>query len=209
MQLVLPSHAVATYLDAALNHIDTGMFLVDADLSLLHANATAIELLERDTVLRLHGDKLLQDAPSGERSLARVVRAVLASGDAAATPQALCLARRQHHPLLLTVALFLPPQSLPALPACAIVMVADPDARRLSRAILRQLFDLTPAEACVAQALAHGEALEDIAATLDISLYTVKTHLQKLFRKTGTRRQGELVAMLLGSHALSPAHSFE
>jgi len=206
MQLVLTSNAVATYLDAALNHIDTGVFLVDGELHLLHANAAAVALLERDTVLRLHGDKLLQDAGCGERSLARVVRAVLAAGQG---PQALCLLRCQHQPLLLTVAPFQPQDVLPVLPPCAIVMVADPESRRLSRDILRQLFDLTPAEASVAQALAHGEALEDIAAELAVSLATIKTHLQKLFRKTGTCRQGELVAMLHGSPAALPAHPFE
>jgi len=209
MQLVPTSNAVATYLDAALNHIDTGVFLVDGELHLLHANAAAIALLERDTVLRLHGDKLLQDAGCGERSLSRVVRAVLTAGPRGQGPQALCLLRCRQQPLLLTVASFQPQEVLPVLPPCAIVMVADPESRRLSRDILRQLFDLTPAEASVAQALAHGEALEDIAAELAVSRATVKTHLQKLFRKTGTCRQGELVAMLHGSPAALSAHPFE
>jgi len=209
MHLVLTSHAVAAYLDAALNHMHTAVFLVDAELHLLHANAAGISLLEHDTVLRLHGDKLLQNVACGDKSLARMVRVVLEMEPDPDSLQALSLPRNSHQPLLLTVAPFLPPERLPALPPCAIVMASDPETYRVSREVLIQLFDLTPAEAGVAQELAHGAALEDIAAALDVSLHTVKTHLQKLFRKTGTRRQGELVAMLHGSPASSQTHSFE
>ncbi|WP_343732151.1 helix-turn-helix transcriptional regulator [Duganella sp.] len=210
MQPALTSYAVATYLDAALNRMDIAVFLVDAELHLLHANASAMALLERDTALRRHGDKLLQDAIGGERTLAQLVAAVLAAPSDADTPHALSLPRRHRQPLLLTAVPYVPTPELPSLPPCAILLASDPEAHRLPRQLLMELFDLTPAEAGVAQALAHGEALEDIAAALDISMHTVKTHLQKLFRKTGTRRQGELVSILHGMPAaVGQAQSFE
>lgn len=199
---MLTSYAVATYLDAALNGIEIAVFVVDAQLHLLHANAAATELLERDTALRLHGDQLLQDAVCGDKSLAQLVAAALDIQHEHHAPQALSLQRSHRQPLLLTVLPVLPSLELPTLPACAIVLASDPQTHRLPRELLMQLFDLTPAEAGVAQALAHGEALEDIACALDISMHTVKTHLQKLFRKTGTRRQGELVAILHGAPAV-------
>jgi len=206
MQLTPTFNAVAVYLDGALNRVDRAVFLVDAELRLLHANAAAAELLERDTALRLHGEKLLQDSWSGDRTLAQLVAAALDGHHSAHLPQALSLPRQSRPPLLLTVAPFVPPEGTSAvLSPCVIVMVSDPDAHQLSCPVLMQLFDLTPAEAGVARALAHGQALEDIAQALDISMHTVKTHLQKLFRKTGTRRQGELVAMLHGV----PTQSFE
>ena len=199
---MLTSYAVAAYLDAALNRIEIAVFVVDAELHLLHANAAATELLQRDTALRVHGDKLFQDAMCGDKSLAQLVAAALGMPHDHNAPQALSLQRRHRQPLLLTVLPVAPSPELPALPACAIVLASDPETHRLPRDLLMQLFDLTPAEAGVAQALAHGEALEDIACALDISLHTVKTHLQKLFRKTGTRRQGELVAILHGAPAV-------
>ncbi|HEX5341299.1 MAG TPA: LuxR C-terminal-related transcriptional regulator [Duganella sp.] len=199
---MLRSYAVATYLDAALDRIEIAVFVVDAELHLLYANAAATELLERDTALRLHGDKLLQDAMCGDKSLVQLVAAALDMQHDPNAPHALSLQRSHRQPLLLTVLPVAPSPELPALPACAIVMASDPETHRLPRELLMQLFDLTPAEAGVAQALAHGEALEDIACALDISLHTVKTHLQKLFRKTGTRRQGELVAFLHGAPAV-------
>jgi DNA-binding CsgD family transcriptional regulator len=210
MQQTFTSYAVATYLDAALNRMDMSVFVVDAEMRLLHANAAAVELLKRDTALRLQGDRLLQNAPSGDKSLAQLVHAALSGRHDDAVPHALSLPRYCHQPLLLSVVRFVPPAELAALPACAIVMAGDPEAYLPPRQLLIQLFDLTPAEAGVAQALAHGEALDDIATSLDISLHTVKTHLQKLFRKTGTRRQGELVAMLHGVPAGSRrGQSFE
>ncbi|NVM76554.1 DNA-binding CsgD family transcriptional regulator [Duganella sp. SG902] len=213
MQPALTSYAVATYLDAALNRMDIAVFLVDAELRLLHANAAAAALLERDTALRRHGDKLLQDALGGERTLAQLVATVLNAPSDIDVPHALSLPRQQRQPLLLTVVPYVPyvpTPGLPSLPPCAIVMASDPETHRLPRQLLMELFDLTPAEAGVAQALAHGEALEDIAAALDISMHTVKTHLQKLFRKTGTRRQGELVSILHGMPAACvQAQSFE
>jgi len=198
----LPDSAVPEQCSvAALDCMDMAVFVVDGELHLLHANAAATQLLERDTALRRHGDKLLQESAGVGKSLARMVHTAVDQVNGEASLQALCLPRRGRQPLLLTVAPFLPLEDLSWQQPCAIVMAGDPEAHRLSREVLRQLFDLTPAEAGVAQALAHGEALEDIAMALDVSLHTVKTHLQKLFRKTGTRRQGELVAMLHGTPA--------
>lgn len=210
MQLALTPYAAATYLDAALNRMDIAVFVLDAQLRLLHANAAATDLLERDTALRLHGDQLLQDAVGGDRSLARLVARVLDASRATDNPHAISLPRRNRLPLLLTAAPFVPAAEPPALPPCAIVMASDPESYRPPRQLLMQLFELTPAEANVAQALAQGQALEDIASELCISVHTVKTHLHRLFRKTGTRRQGELVSLLRGvPAACMHAQSFE
>jgi len=66
---------------------------------------------------------------------------------------------------------------------------------------LRQRFDLTPAQARVAAALAAGRSAAQAAAALGISLATVRTHITVLYRKTGTSRQPALVARLLGRDA--------
>jgi DNA-binding CsgD family transcriptional regulator len=65
-----------------------------------------------------------------------------------------------------------------------------------SEARLRQLFDLTPAEARLAQALARGDALEEVAVKLKIKMTTARTQLAAIFAKTQTRRQAGLVAIL-------------
>jgi DNA-binding CsgD family transcriptional regulator len=61
---------------------------------------------------------------------------------------------------------------------------------------LRHIFDLTPAEARLAQGLARGDALEQVARTLGIKMSTARTQLAVIFAKTQTPRQSALVAVL-------------
>jgi DNA-binding CsgD family transcriptional regulator len=60
---------------------------------------------------------------------------------------------------------------------------------------LGQLFQLTPAEIRLLQHLVDGIHLSDAAAQLHISLNTVRTQLKAIFRKTGQRTQGQLLAL--------------
>ena len=60
-------------------------------------------------------------------------------------------------------------------------------------------YRLTAAEARVLERLAAGLDPQAIAAELQISYATVRTHLRMLYDKTGCRRQAELV--LLASDA--------
>lgn len=68
---------------------------------------------------------------------------------------------------------------------------------------LRQMFGLTIAEARLAIELAKGGCLADIARRQRVSRATVRTLLSRVFSKTATRGQRELVA-LLGRIALLP-----
>jgi len=64
--------------------------------------------------------------------------------------------------------------------------------------ILRALFDLTPAEARIAAALAEGLTLDQIAARFSVSVETVRSQVKAVLAKTGTHRQAELAALLAG-----------
>jgi DNA-binding CsgD family transcriptional regulator len=65
-----------------------------------------------------------------------------------------------------------------------------------SVSILAGLFDLTPAEARLAAALSGGRALKDAAAESGITFKSGRTYLERIFAKTGTHKQSELVALL-------------
>jgi DNA-binding CsgD family transcriptional regulator len=45
----------------------------------------------------------------------------------------------------------------------------------------------------------QGEALVRAADRLGISHNTARTHLQRIYRKTGTSHQGELIRLLLSA----------
>jgi len=69
----------------------------------------------------------------------------------------------------------------------------DPNAA----AALRRLYFLTQREAEVAIAVARGAGLRTAADALGIGVNTVRTHLQRVFEKTGTSRQAELAITLM------------
>ncbi|MGH6822565.1 MAG: helix-turn-helix transcriptional regulator [Methylocella sp.] len=62
--------------------------------------------------------------------------------------------------------------------------------------LVQSLFDLTPAEARVARSVASGETIEAIASARGLSRKTIRTHLQRIFEKTGCNRQADIVALL-------------
>lgn len=62
------------------------------------------------------------------------------------------------------------------------------------RALAQSLYDLTPAEARVAEALVRGLAVQDMAAQFSLSVATIRTHVKNLLSKTGTVRQAEFVS---------------
>jgi DNA-binding CsgD family transcriptional regulator len=81
----------------------------------------------------------------------------------------------------------------------AFAMLARPGNKLLPNAdIIAALFDLTPAEAAVARAIAAGSSPKMVARDLGISFETVRTHLKRVFVKASVSRQSQLVALLTG-----------
>jgi DNA-binding CsgD family transcriptional regulator len=78
--------------------------------------------------------------------------------------------------------------------AAAIVIITDPLAGggNEAAALLGTIYGLTPAEARVALLVGDGRNLPEVAAVLKVSQNTAHTHLQRVFRKTGARRQADL-----------------
>lgn len=64
---------------------------------------------------------------------------------------------------------------------------------------LAAVYDLTPAEIRLIQALLQGHNLTEAARHLGLSRNTVHSQLKSTFVKTQTNRQGELIALLLRS----------
>jgi DNA-binding CsgD family transcriptional regulator/PAS domain-containing protein len=64
-------------------------------------------------------------------------------------------------------------------------------------------YAISPAECRVLMMLAQGMTVKEASVALGISESTAKTHLKKLFEKTGTSRQAELLMLTMG--AIAPA----
>jgi DNA-binding CsgD family transcriptional regulator len=84
----------------------------------------------------------------------------------------------------------------------AALFVSDPERRpgTVDELLCRQ-YGLTPAEARIACLLTQGRSVSACAAELSISLNTARTHLKRVYSKTSTHGQSDLVSLLLSSPA--------
>ena len=74
-----------------------------------------------------------------------------------------------------------------------------------SDTLLRDLFSLTRSEIALAEKLANGMTLTEASEVAGVGRETVRTHLKSVLRKTGTRRQSELTALLTGLSMVNSA----
>ncbi|WP_081612766.1 helix-turn-helix transcriptional regulator [Methylobacterium sp. 88A] len=63
--------------------------------------------------------------------------------------------------------------------------------------VLQKTFNLTLTEAKISLLIIEGKTPNEIASLRNISLWTIRTQLASIYNKTKTRRQAELVSLLL------------
>jgi DNA-binding CsgD family transcriptional regulator len=82
-----------------------------------------------------------------------------------------------------------------------LITVAPAPSGSVDAVLVASMFELTPAEAKLAVALVEGLDLQKIARSHNTALETVRSQLKAIFLKTGTRRQSDLIALVLRSVA--------
>ena len=201
--LVDHGKAEAALFGDTLDGIAAGLFLVDANGRILHANASGHTLLARGVVLRAYGGKLVSNDAGAEQELYRVLDAVggeqvVPGADTVAVP---LTARQGEH----YVAYVLPLTSGVRRRAGAGYAAAA--AVFVQRALLNvpspqdaiaKLYKLTPMELRVLFAIVQVGGVPEVAAMMGSSSSTIRTHLRRLFSKTGTDRQADLVKLVAG-----------
>jgi DNA-binding CsgD family transcriptional regulator/PAS domain-containing protein len=198
----------ATFAEA-LDGLATGLFLVDAGGRMVHCNASGRALLEERGVLRASDGRLLASDARSAPALGEVLAA--AGSDGAQTGRrpdagpdggiAVPLSTREgtHY-----VAHALPLGQLgprcraggrPPAAAALLVHKVALEAPLPAQAMAR-LYGLTPAEMRVLGAIVDVGGVPETAEALGIGEATVKTHLHRLFGKTGATRQADLVKLV-------------
>jgi DNA-binding CsgD family transcriptional regulator len=80
------------------------------------------------------------------------------------------------------------------------ICVSDPEQTAFhSTALLEELFDLTPAESGLCAALVQTGTLADAADRCGLTSGSARQYMKRIFAKTQTRGQVELVALIMGS----------
>jgi len=191
--------------DAALDRLEAGVVLVDAAGTVLYANRPASALFDRNEGLCLEQSSVdAVDATCAHRL--RRLMAACARDDAAdrSAGGSVDISRGEGRPpLCVLVAPF--PENQVRAPAgwlgaarpAAMLLVSDPERTR-GIAGLRARYELTSAEADAALEITKGDGRQAAADRLGVGLPTLATHLQRVFEKTGTRRQAALSRLLLG-----------
>lgn len=82
-------------------------------------------------------------------------------------------------------------------PGSAVLVTIHEERERCMPTVLRATYGLTDAEGRLCDALAAGQTLLEAAQSLAVSRNTAKTHLARIFDKTGVRSQGALVRLLV------------
>lgn len=168
--------------------------IVDRLGRLRRANASAEAMLWGGRRLAARGHSVL---PADDRQ-ASAFRDLLARATDPAQPEA-CQGAFGQSPQGLWIAEFLPLVS-GHLAGCAMITITDRGAgsgRGNLAAHLRSLYALTRAEGEVAAALADGLSIDEIADARGSSPNTVRAQVKQVLAKTGTRRQSEVVALVL------------
>lgn len=185
-------------LRASLDSLATGIAVVDKYAKISWLNRS-MELLVRAGDFQVHNG-VISPLRAGEASEFR--RRVFQCANAQcfqnhASPSStmvLAVSRDKRVPLVVEI---LPMRSLEFGIGGTLILVTDPVASlRNNPAWLRQAFNLSPTEVKLVSYLVDGLTLTEAAMAMEISRGTARNHLKRIFAKTSTNRQSELIAML-------------
>ena len=191
-----------TFADA-LDGLSAGLFLVDATGRIVHANASGHAMLNDRAVLRAASGKLIALESSAATALNEIF-AMAGGGDAAVGPKGIAVPLRARdgscylaHVLPMTSGARRRAGACYAAVAALFVHKAELEAPSLPEAIAR-FHKLTPGELRVLLAIVLVGGVPETAEALGVAEATVKTHLHRVFGKTGASRQADLVKLVAG-----------
>jgi len=186
-----------------LDGLSAGMFLVDADARLVHANVSGRAMLADGAVMAELGGRLAANDRQADQALCEVLAAAGGGDDAVGTrgitiPIA---APDGKHFIVHVLALTSGARRRTGISYSAVAAVFVREAALdLPHPIetLTNLYKFTPAETRVLMTIVEISGVPEVASVLGISQTTVKTHLQHIFEKTGLNRQADLVKLVAG-----------
>ena len=192
----------ATFADA-LDGLSAGTLFVDSSGRIIHANAAGQAMIANGDVLRAPLGRLVASDPDVNRALRGIFQAA-DTGDAAIGVRGVAVPlvardgeRYVAHVLPLSSGARRSAGVSYAAAAALFVQKAALATRSPPEAIART-YRLTAMEVRVLLAIVEVGGVPEVAGTLGIGESTVKTHLKRLYEKTGARRQADLVKLFAG-----------
>ena len=181
--------------------LEYGVVLVDQCASVLFTNSAARQFFDARRLI-MSGGMLRAPSAAETRALHEMIMrcAQWHSGKRGEDALAFCRVGRPQLSLQIVPVV---PRSVAGGAAArrlVIIFIADPaEISPPGPPQLRHHFGLTAAEAIVASQILRGRGLKACAALLGIAEPTARTHLRRIFEKTGTKRQADLVRLIYAS----------
>lgn len=183
--------------EAALQRAGIGWAAMDRDGRVIDVSETYGRQLEDSAGRRAAlGSRLVTGAADTDRVLLEAARAFAADDQAPAQ-----IVRIMGEPDLemLVAPAREQPLTAPLMPAL-LAFTRVPSRTHPHRArVLAQQFGLSPKEAELALALSEGRSIEEAARALGLTVETGRHYSKRLFAKTGTRGQADLVRLVLST----------
>lgn len=184
-----------------LDRLAIGTVFLNAERQVVAMTGMAERLLTAGLGLRLRAGALTATCGTKDRVLQAEIRAALANPSGTASS----VLRVQHPGSECTLGVVVEPVTggdAAGDIACAVIIRDGDGLCEPELAMLRDLFDLTPAEAMLTRALSLGQTLDEAAEDLNIRRNTARAHLRAIFSKCGIKRQTELMRLVLTSVAM-------
>lgn len=193
-------------LAAAFSYLPFGVVLVDGHMQIITSNPAADAILSRsDSALRHKSGTLLTADTASTSALRKLVaQACSLADDTLPGIGGDLLIRSKSAAAGVDISLSVGPlpetqlENGPFLQRCAAIFIREItiDVPVGFEEQVRNLFSLTAREASLAASLASGRSVKEAAKDAGIAYSTMRTYLENVFRKTETRQQSQLVALL-------------
>jgi DNA-binding CsgD family transcriptional regulator len=201
--------ALETSAASAMDVLDTlpyGIVLISADVKVLLVNRFAQAIIDQNDGLTIIRQNLCtrrtEDAQRLQKLIHESAATSLGRGIRAGGTMNISRPSQRCSFNVLVTPLHLRPVSPAAQQPAAAAFISDPECQLETQVqTLGHLFALSHAEARLAAVLIKGCSLREASEELSVSLSTVRTHLKRLFEKTGTNRQATLIRAFLMSPA--------
>ena len=194
-------HALLDVLD----QLSTAIIMVDAEARPIMVNAAAEHILGLGDGMMVHGRRLEALWHSERTRLMHLIAAACAApnGADARVGGHLKITRPSGMRPFLVIVSPLPTAHCDGAgrqrQVAAVVIKdaqAEPHTSAANRREIAELYELTPAEEKLLDLILDGSGLFEAAEQLGVSRNTARTHMKRIYAKTGTRRQAELVRRL-------------
>lgn len=199
--------AESSILDQVLDHLPRSIFVLDRELNVVYSNASAQRTLKENDGLSLDPTGHLRaDHSEDTLKMAALVKSVFSpcGDDDEMFPGVMRVHRSAEKRPLEVMITPLDGSKIGSSPLklYALAVVIDQKLEfHASEPLLVQMYGLTAAEATLCVKIAELKTIQEICVELCITENTARTHLKRIFSKTDTCRQSELVKLMLDGPA--------